>query len=362
MSEDTEIGKEIRALKEALYLYHESLVTVKYDTDHQEKDPAKQAKDETFMVSKLKASLIDEQPRIVTDAMLPFEFVKRFAEMYEELQKEKSSELFEAFGLDGVGAAIEKYYEGHEARLQYAIVAALGLIVPLAIGALLVVFQRKALEIFRGIQLGITGRAVVTNENQNGFERLTRQEITDREANAGGGMASIPRDADFNPLRLQLEALNPHLRDFNTLAGPFKTKFKDLPKASVMAAAADGVDKINTAVAAANPTQIELVAKAIVKLVDSVKDYNPKKIPDPKKLDKLNTAMAGADPAKIREVASATGKLAGAQRHFDPKKLPKAGGLASAARSAERLADAGRDVAQAFNTLRLAAQRTAAEI
>lgn len=119
---------------------------------------------------------------------------------------------------------------------------------------------------------------------------------------------------------------------------------------------AEAVGKVNAAIELANPEKIGLVAEKADKLVKALKDYDPKKVPDPKKLTKLNAAMVDADPDKIRAVASATGKLASSQRHFDPKKIPKARGLSSAAEAAERLALAGRDVAQAFDVLKTKAR------
>ncbi|WP_225802501.1 hypothetical protein [Streptomyces sp. NK15101] len=287
------------------------------------------------------------------------DFKTKFEEMYQELHKEKSSELLEAFGLDGLGAAVEKFHEGHEAKVEYLLAAVSGIAVPMIIGGLVIAFRRIILEGFRAVQIALTGKAFVLNENQNGFERLTRDQIREREANAGGGIASIPRDANFDALRGQLEAINPHLREFNTQAGPFKTAFRQMPKASAMVKTADGITRIKNAITGAVPTDITALAKALGKLTGAVKHHDPKKMPDPRKIEKLNLAMADADPDKITAVAKATGKLASAQRHFDPKKLPKARGLESAARAAERLADAGRDVAQAFNTLKIKAQEAA---
>lgn len=325
------LGFEIRELKAAL-LYYSTTVTATYDTDHQDKE--KKPKEEVFAVSELKADLIEGRPKIVTDAMLPFDFIPRFAEMYEELQKEKSSELFEAFGLDGVGAAVEKYHEGHEARLQYALAAAFGIFVPLAIGALVIVFRRLILEQYRNLQLWATGRkdpsnpdskrsdtgkAYVLKENMRGFERLTKAQIAEREQAAGGGMASIPRNADFGPLREQLTALNPHLETFNKHAPDFVSNFKKLPSESRATKAGKGVKAVAEAIAPVNPQSMVLVARGMGKITGAVKNSDPKKTRQyADAIGKIATAVGRVNDEKVKETATAIGKLKDSFRNFSP--------------------------------------------
>ncbi|QES07806.1 hypothetical protein DEJ44_20820 [Streptomyces venezuelae] len=300
---------------------------------------------------------------------LPKDWTDRFKSMYDELTKAKKSEFLEAMGLDGFGAALEKFYENRENPDNkwgwYLASAIAGLMIP-AMGVILtawvVKIQRDIQQLPARLLGNADGRVLATSDTGRGIRLQNRNDVETREEAAGGGMASIPANANFDALRAQLEALNPHLKEFNTQAGPFKTKFKDLPKASAMVKAGSAVEKINAAVKEANPAKIETVAKAIEELVKAVADYDPKKVPDPKKLEKLNKAMVDANPTQIQAMAKATGKLASSQRHFDPKKLPKARGLESAARAAERLADAGRDVASAFNTLKIKAHEAAQEM
>lgn len=269
------------------------------------------------------------------------------------------TEWLEAAGLDGVAAGVEKIYEGKNFGTiwPYFASAFVGLAIP-ALGLLL---AARSTDIVRNISERFLGRIPAVNEN-GGWSLQNRQAVEQRERrvfNGGTSLADIPATANFDNLRTQLQQLNPHLEKFNDEAPKFTTEFHKLPKASAVTKAADAVDKIKNAMTGLDTDKITALAKALGKLTGAVKHHDPKKVPDPRKLDKLNAAMAAADPAKIREVATATGKLASAQRHFDPKKLPKAGSLSSAARSAERLADAGRDVAQAFNNLKLKAQEAA---
>ncbi|WP_329281930.1 hypothetical protein [Streptomyces sp. NBC_00691] len=316
----------------------------------------------TYLTKSDSSPLVTEQ---YLQKQLPEQWTERFKSMYDELTKAKKSELLEAMGLDGFGAALEKFYENSENPDNkwgwYLASAVAGLMIPamgLILTAWVIKIQRDIQQLPARLMGNADGRVLATSDTGRGIRLQNRTDVENREDAAAGGMASVPRNANFDALRAQLEAINPHMREFNTLAGPFRTKFNELPKASAMAKAADAVGRINTAVKEADPAKIGTVATAAEALVKAVKDYDPKKVPDPKKLDKLNAAMVEANPAQVQAMAKATGKLASAQRHFDPKKLPKARGLESAARAAERLARAGGEVASAFNTLRIKAQET----
>ncbi|MET9950344.1 hypothetical protein ABZ135_02185 [Streptomyces sp. NPDC006339] len=347
-----DISAEISELK-ALLLYDEARIMAKYDGDHQEKDPKKQPKEEPFLVTKLKATLIDESPKIVTDAMLPFNFVKRFAEMYEELQKEQSSELLEAFGLDGVGAAVEKFHEDHENRWNYFWSALSGIVVPLIIGGLVIVFRRLILDGFRWLQSKMfKGDVYALNETQTRIQRQPLQNVKDRELQGAAVVLTDPPDAArLNELKQALGDINRRIINFNKAV----TKF---PSPRTMAKTAEGVSKINDAITASNAEKIDKVAQAI-------NSFDPTKVPDARKLDKLNKAVDKSKPATIRELARVIGKLVGAQQHLEPQRwqeLPKARTLSSAAKSAERLAKAGLEVGRAFDSLKTAAQQAAAAI
>ncbi|MER5308188.1 hypothetical protein ABT034_10415 [Streptomyces sp. NPDC002773] len=309
-----ELSAEIAALKSSLTTpkdHEPSKVEFHYDGDHQGKTKEERdGKKEKHYVSALKKALIDEEPKIITTHLLPFEFTKRFAEMYEELQKEKSSELLEAFGLDGFAAAWEKFKEGHEARWEYMRWAVAGIIVPMTIGALVLVFRKAILEGFRQLQYkmpGLGGKAVTLNERQTWFTRMTKDQIRGRDdAALGIGQTETRNPADLDPLKEALGQVNRRIINFNKA-------IRQMKSASALKKLAGGVEAVTKATDAAKPTDIETLAKAIDKLGD-------------------------------------------AQDKFDPKKLPKARGLASAATEANRLADAGNAVKLAFDNLKAAAQ------
>ncbi|MFF8804371.1 hypothetical protein [Streptomyces omiyaensis] len=282
-----DLSSEIAALKEAL-LYDQTTVLAKYDTDHQVKDPDKQPKDEVFWVSKIKSSLIDERPRIVTDAMLPFDFVPRFAEMYEELQKEKSTELLEAFGLDGIASAVEKFHEGHEARREYLAVAIAGILVPMAIGALVIVFRKAILTGFRELQyrLAPDSKAFALNDGQTWFQRMTKDQIKTREDAAAGVTAGDPPNPeDLGPLKQALGDINRRIINFNKAVAQMKTKGQ-------LERLAKGVEAVTKATDLAKPTEIETLAAAIDKLGDAQDKFNPRDVPKPRPL------KAAADAAQ----------------------------------------------------------------
>ncbi|MFE6071101.1 hypothetical protein [Streptomyces sp. NPDC056525] len=284
-------------------------------------------------------------------------------DIHKEVVKNPVSEYWEAAGFDGIAAGIEKLYEGESigTALKYWTSTIAGAVAALVIGALGVLFVANAQYLQRTLQAAIsrlfTGRSTVlaTSNSGRGIRPQNRDLVEGREAAAGGGLAGLtdpPNPALLNPLFEKLGAVNRRILVFNN-------GVRKLPSASSLAKTAEAVGKVNTVISAANPEKIDLVADKADKLVKALQDYDPKKVPDPKKLEKLNAAMADSNPTQVKAMATATGKLASAQRHFDPKKIPKARGLESAAKAAERLAEAGRDVAQAFNTLKTKAQEAA---
>ncbi|MFI8518974.1 hypothetical protein ACIGEZ_14275 [Streptomyces sp. NPDC085481] len=351
-----DLSNEVAQLRDALTKGTENFT---YKVPNAKDD--KKQDDKTALVSQLKHSLIGDAPKILTEeATQPW--VKQIGDIHEEATKAPLTEWLEAAGLDGVAAGVEKIKEGKNFGTiwPYFASAFMGLAIP-AIGLLL---AAMSINIVRNVTEKITGRILAGNAN-GGWSLQNRTAVEQRENrvfNGGTSLADIPPGTNFDALRNQLQTLNPHLEKFNDQAPKFTREFGKLPKANAITKTADAVEKIKNALTGLDTDKITALAKALGKLTGAVKHHDPKKVPDPGKIERLNTAMAAANPAAIKEMATATGKLASAQRHFDPKKLPKAGSLSSAARAAERLADAGRDVAQAFNNLRLAAQRTAAEI
>ncbi|MBB4983655.1 hypothetical protein [Streptomyces nymphaeiformis] len=280
----------------------------------------------------------------------------KIEDIHKEVVKAKKVEILEQLGMDHLAAAYKKLTEeGWSAARDYFIAAVASTVVPLIGGALVLILSAWALKASRGIQERIfRGFVLARTESGLGIWPQRRTDVEAREANTGGVLntAHIPDAATLDALKLALADLNPKITAFNTA-------IRKVPRAGSLTKTADGITRVKTAVTGLDTDKITALAKALGKLTGAVKHHDPKKVPDPGKIDKLNAAMAGANPAAIREMATATGKLASAQRHFDPKKLPKARGLESAARAANKLADAGRDVAQAFNNLKIKAQEAA---
>ncbi|MER8042283.1 hypothetical protein [Streptomyces sp. NPDC094032] len=352
-----ELSKEISDLKNSLLE-----TTEKFTYKEQDEKDDKKFEEKLTFVSRLKNSLIGETPKVITEESAA-PWIKQIGDIHEEVTKAPVTEWLEAAGLDGVAAGVEKIYEGKNFGIivPYFISAFMGLAIP-AIGLLL---AAKSIDLVRRITAAVTGGRVLAANENGGWGLQNRTDVENRERrvfNGGTSLADIPAGTNFDGLRNQLSTLNPHLEKFNTEAPKFISEFRKLPKVNDVNKAADAIDKVKLAVDAIDTDKVTATAKALGKLTGAVKHHDPKKVPDPKKIEKLNLAMTSANPAAIREMATATGKLASAQRHFDPKKIPKSGSLSSAARAAERLAKAGGDVAQAFNNLRLAAQRTASEL
>ncbi|AJF66768.1 hypothetical protein [Streptomyces vietnamensis] len=265
------------------------------------------------------------------DNLIVPEFKTKFEEMYQELHKELSSELLESWGLDTIGGAVEKFHEDHEHKWAYFWTAIGGILVPLLVASLAIVFRRLLLEGFRKLQIGLTGKAVVLNENQTRFERLTRDQLRDRENNAGGGIASIPQDANFDNLRTQLQQLNPELLKFNNRAPAFTQAFRKLPSDSKATKAASAIKKIADAITGVDHSQMQPVAEGV---------------------NKINNAMRHADPKKVEKVAKATDKLKSAMLGFTPTKIPEGAKLEASARGMDSLTTATGTLRTKFNELR----------
>jgi general stress protein YciG len=288
----------------------------------------------------------------------------KIADIHKEATKAPVTEWLEAAGLDGVAAGVEKIKEGEGFKVfaPYFASALSGLLIP-AIGLLMLANFRNFQRMLQGGILNgvsrITGGRFARNQilamNDGGtFPRLQdRDQVRTREESAGGlgSLANPPNASTLQPLRDALADLNPKIREFNREA-------RELPNARSLAKTAESIEGIKAAVTGVDTAKITQTASAL-------NQFDRDKIPDPRKLDKVNKAMNQADPNKMQQVAKAGGKLVGAQRHLDPERwrqLPKASTLSSAAKSAERLAKAGGQVAQAFNSLKNAARDAAAAI
>ncbi|MGV9688627.1 hypothetical protein ACWDUX_05870 [Streptomyces sp. NPDC003444] len=328
MSEVTnaDLQKKLDALHDRL-TSGEIPVTVTYPKDPMDQlpgavkddDPKKKEKleaPEEFKVSKFKDALISGQPRVVTDNLLPFDFVQRFAEMYEELQKEPWTEYFEAMGLDGFAAAFEKSQEKNENWKSWLYSAIAGLFIPMVGAVIALMFLTNFKIIQRIIQKGIFNGLlrwvpwvgdrvrdkIIAMDANNRFPKLQlAQDVRDREDVAGGGMAAIPRDANFDALRTQLEKLNPELLNFNRHAPDFVSNFRKMPKEARAEKAANAVQKISDAIKLINARKLQKVAEGIEKLNLALDGFQPSKLPKGPEL---------ADQAKaMNSLAKETGTL-----------------------------------------------------
>ncbi|MFC9393316.1 hypothetical protein ACFTWS_09165 [Streptomyces sp. NPDC057027] len=163
--------------------------------------------------------------------------------------------------------------------------------------------------------------------------------------------ASTLTPTQLNDLKAALEGVNPPIRLFNSRA-------RKLPSARMINGATKAIQGLNPVIAAADPDKIGQVADALNK-------FDPNKIPDPRKLAKINKVVKDADPQAMKDIAKGAGKLVGVQQHLDPARwqaLPKGRTLATAAKSAERLAKAGFEVGRAFDALKTAAVQATSAI
>ncbi|MGW6537550.1 hypothetical protein ACWGBV_26185 [Streptomyces sp. NPDC055051] len=331
--------------------------------------------DDMVSISKFKHSLIEQSPKILTERHLPAQFITKIDDMHKELVKHPVTEWLEAAGLDGIAAGFEKIQENTDWKtyLPYFVSAVVGSVIAIAAPLFALMFVSK-LQIFqRGLQtrlfdwlaakfptrLGhLSTRTVALNDQMTGPGLVDRTHLNNREAMAAGGLGALPPNANFNDLREQLRQINPHLTTFNGQAPDFVSNLGKMPKPGAVKKIAEAVRKLKEAMTGVDSDKIGQVA-------DAVKKFDPDKFPDPRKLDKLNKAVDKAKPETMRAIAKAVGKLVGAQQHLEPQRwqdLPKAQTLSSAAKSAERLAKAGHQVADAFDALKTAAQQAAAAI
>ncbi|MFE0649156.1 hypothetical protein ACFVZH_11255 [Streptomyces sp. NPDC059534] len=254
------------------------------------------------------------------------ELKKKIDDMHQELTKAKKTELLEGMGLDGFAAALEKYYEKSEYWGYYLGAAVASFLVPV-VGLMMLTnftnFQRTLQGAFFNLidkipGVNTRGRILAVNDG-NTFPRLQNaQAVRAREEAAAGGLAAIPRDANYGPLRYQLQLLIPQLEKFNLHAPDFVSNFRKMPSAAKLTKTAEGVDKIGKAVTDAPDAPVMAqVAKSLGKITGAVKHANP---------------------GHITKVAKATAKLKLAVDGLDPSRIPKAAPLQGAADAARNLA------------------------
>ncbi|MET9432958.1 hypothetical protein [Streptomyces sp. NPDC006551] len=216
---------------------------------------------------------------------------KDIKDIHEEVTKAVSTEFLEGMGLDGFAAALEKFWEGKNI-VPYLASALLGLFVP----AMMFYLNNKFNNLSRTVREAVSRDGTFRAYDENGdLTRQTRQQIEGRErrvANGGTSVADLDRNTDFDPLRLQLERLNPALEKFNEHAGPFTRAFGRLPKVAAMTTAAEAIDKVGKAVSETDVQELRSTAGAIKRLVNATQNFNPRKIP------KANSLSSAADAAK----------------------------------------------------------------
>ncbi|MER5713391.1 hypothetical protein AB0B13_18680 [Streptomyces sp. NPDC042898] len=242
----------------------------------------------------------------------------------EEVVKPTWEQVMEKLGLGPVAEIIKKGIEGGiGAALIAGIVALGGIIVPLlmiALGAF-VVFQMQKWHAGRNANNQTVGMRPDGSFGRRNFTDIQNE----RNGVAGGGIADLPANANFDALRNQLTLLNPHLETFNRHAPDFVTNFKKLPSEGKATKAAKGVKAVAEAVAGVNHQAMPLVASG---------------------MGKINGAVKNSDPKKTAKFADGIGKLKLAMAGLDVDKVPKAGTLGQAADAAHRLAEKTGTLAQ----------------
>ncbi|MFE2555226.1 hypothetical protein ACFXGT_04215 [Streptomyces sp. NPDC059352] len=239
---------------------------------------------------------------------------EKIEDIHKEVVKAPITEWLEAAGLDGIAAGVEKIAEGTDWKtyLPYFAFAIGGFLLPL-LGIMFLAnfkeWQRNTQQWIARVILrrGDNPNIIAMSDNGRRPDILPRGHVEGREGAAGQAILTNPPAAStFDELKQALGQINRRIINFNKAVAKMKS-------AAALKKLAGGVEAVTKATDAANPTEIETLAKAIDKLGD-------------------------------------------AQDKFDPKKLPKARGLASAATEAERLAKAGDAVKLAFDNLKAAAQ------
>ncbi|XIE79781.1 hypothetical protein AB6O49_20835 [Streptomyces sp. SBR177] len=339
-----DVANDIAGLRQAL-IDNTLPIKVQYPGDYTSQDEAKKnpAAIES-KISELKKALIDGNPKITTDAMLPYDFVNRFNEMHKELVKNPVTEYFEAGGFDGIAAGIEKLYEGESlmTALKYwgsnfvgVLAAAVLGVVGLYLAGRFNGIQRQLQQLlnFRDRHLPRDQRRISALDENGDLRMQNRGDVEARERRlaGGGGLADLPQNANFDNLRTQLSELNPHLGTFNQRAPDFTKNFRKLPSERKATKAGEGIKRVAEALTGVDHSNMTPIAKGIQKIKD---------------------AMEGLKPREVEKVAKATRKLNDAMEGFDPKNLPKANKVDGLATKMSELATATGTLRTKFEGLR----------
>ncbi|WP_329380737.1 hypothetical protein OG625_15610 [Streptomyces sp. NBC_01351] len=160
-------------------------------------------------------------------------------------------------------------------------------------------------------------------------------------ANAAGDLTP----EQVQNLRTELDLTNPALADF-------VKEVRRLPRAKELAARAKAIGTLNTAVANQNNGAVEAAAEAIRKLKTALRNFDHKKIPrdhaaltkTADALDKLRLAIGRLKLDDVRNATSALLRLKLVIRNLKPENIPKSGDMRAAAKAANSLDKAARNL------------------
>lgn len=276
--------------------------------------PMVKLKDNTEVLSKLVTE------KFLTDQLAPL--VQDVKDIHKEVVKKMRVELLEASGFDGFGAAAKKLYEdGWGVAWKYFAAAFSGILIPLALAALLISVTGLFTTLQRTIQAAIFGGKIYARNADGQIRKQVKTDVEARERRVAGGdwLSSLPNAAALEPLRAKLEIVNPLVQKFNEEAGKW-------PKAREIAATATAMEKLGRAVGGVDNAVVLATAKAIRNLKGALKNFDHTKIPrDHAVLSKTATALKNLDTAfrrlnntTIEASATAIGKLKDSFHNFSP--------------------------------------------
>ncbi|MFC9705012.1 hypothetical protein ACFTWD_30445 [Streptomyces sp. NPDC056943] len=258
---------------------------------------------------------IMEHIEVLRDSAANFAYLKeKIDEIHKEVVKNPVSEYWEAAGLDGIAAGIEKLYEGEglATAFKYWGSTIAGAVAALLLGAFALIVAGQFTNFQRWIQqLGSGGTRRILALNENGQLRPQRRlDVEARErrvANGGSSLADLvgnPTNVEqTRKLREELEKLNPEVLKFNNRAPAFISDFGRLPNETKANKAVQAVDAIAAAMGRINQAALATFAGNISKIADR---------------------LSKADPLHIGKVAEAIGKLVLAAKDLKPEMIPQA--------------------------------------
>ncbi|MFD4372508.1 hypothetical protein [Streptomyces sp. NPDC058486] len=279
------------------------------------KKPAPIPEDAMVSISRFKHSLIEQEPKILTERHLPTEFITKIDDMHKELVKHPVTEWLEAAGLGGFAAGFEKIKENTDWKtyVPYFVAAVIGFVLPV-LGLLLATkftdFQRWVQQLFsRG------GRILAFDEN--GQVRLQDRTVVEqrerRIANGGTSVADLVGDPanaqQAETLAKALEKLNPQVERFEAKAPSFLNSFKRLPNKAKADKAVIVLGLVGDAIKKVNARKLEKIAEGLEKLNKELDQFQPTKLPTDTQLG--NTADAMGNLA--REAGTLREKFEGLQ-------------------------------------------------